>query len=188
MLLPEGARSSARDYQLIINYTLGAIVGALATAAFLLVVEGIVPDQMEIRNVFAVMTATVLVLWLLQQQSGRQMLPAARRQISSTVFAGSSFRGAARFGFEYGSGVRTYVTSATAYVFVVYIVIGRPSPLSVLWMGVCFGIGRSYYLLVRVVARDRVMASAGLLRVTGVLGSSGATVLLALLFAVQVPT
>jgi hypothetical protein len=70
-------------------------------------------------------------------------LPESRRQIPAEVFGGGLARGALRFGFELGTGFRTYVPALAPYVLLLVLLIGRPTVSAALLIGLGFGFGRA---------------------------------------------
>jgi hypothetical protein len=70
-------------------------------------------------------------------------LPQRRSLIAQEVFLRSREAGFLRFGIEFGSGVRTYVTSAAPYAVVVLLLCATEGPLAGLLLGACFGLGRA---------------------------------------------
>jgi hypothetical protein len=70
-------------------------------------------------------------------------LPQRRSLIPQEVFLRSREVGFLRFGLEFGSGVRTYVTSAAPYAVVVLLLFATDGPLAGLLLGACFGLGRA---------------------------------------------
>ncbi len=73
----------------------------------------------------------------------RVRLPQAARQIDARVFANDRRRAAVRFGFEYGTSLRTYVTSAAPYLLLLGLVTLSLSPVLTILTGTAFGLGRS---------------------------------------------
>ncbi|HEX8626979.1 MAG TPA: hypothetical protein VF755_02270 [Catenuloplanes sp.] len=77
-----------------------------------------------------------------------------RSLIPQEVFLRSQVLGFLRFGIEFGSGVRTFVTSASAYILVV-MMLGLPvSFTQVVAVGLAFGLGRSVGPLQAILADD----------------------------------
>ena len=81
-------------------------------------------------------------------------LPQKRQQIPRTVFARSPATAAARFGYELGTGLRTYLPSAAPHVLAVgLVVLGGPLWVAVA-VGVGFGFGRGLLPAQRAMAPD----------------------------------
>lgn len=71
-------------------------------------------------------------------------LPQNARQVPRTVLTDDVARGSLRFGFEMGTGVRTYVSSTVPYVLVVALVLSAPGLGAAVAAGVGFGLGRAF--------------------------------------------
>jgi hypothetical protein len=69
-------------------------------------------------------------------------VPQNARQIPQDVFAQHPTKAAARFGFELGTGVRTYLPSSLPYLGVLIILLLRPPYLGALAIGLGFGLAR----------------------------------------------
>jgi hypothetical protein len=80
----------------------------------------------------------------------RLPLPQNSRQIPHEVLAGARpGRGALRFGFELGTGVRTYLSASAPYVVAAALLLAGSGPLAAVLAGVGFGAGRAATPLVR---------------------------------------
>lgn len=86
-------------------------------------------------------------------------LPQRRSLIPQEVFLRSREAGFLRFGLEFGSGVRTYVTSAAPYAVALLVVGATDGPLAGLLMGACFGLGRALAPLQALAADEALWAS-----------------------------
>jgi hypothetical protein len=79
----------------------------------------------------------------------RIRLPQNARQIPQDVLRRDLRRGALQFGFELGTGVRTYVSASAPYVLAVAVFLaGQRLPVALL-AGLGFGVGRALTPLVR---------------------------------------
>lgn len=67
-------------------------------------------------------------------------LPQAARQIPQDVFRDDPLHAAVRFGYPFGTGVRTYLVSETPYAVAAAILLLRPPFLAALALGVGFGL------------------------------------------------
>ncbi len=76
----------------------------------------------------------------------RVRLPQSARQIPEHVFVRDRRWAAVRFGFEYGTGLRTFVTSAAPYLLLLGLVTLSLPPWQVVLAGAAFGLGRSLSL------------------------------------------
>ncbi len=116
-------------------------------------------------------------------------LPQTRQQIPRTVFDRSPARAAARFGYELGTGLRTYLPSAAPHLLAVGLVVLGGPWWAALALGAGFGLGRGLLPTQRALAPDprrwdarvdlagpvlrgggEVIALVGLLAATALLG------------------
>jgi hypothetical protein len=76
-------------------------------------------------------------------------LPQNARQVPQDVLQRSLRRGALQFGFELGTGVRTYVSASAPYVLAVALLLGGQHLHVAMLAGVGFGVGRAFTPLAR---------------------------------------
>ncbi|MEU5941865.1 hypothetical protein ABZ807_22375 [Micromonospora sp. NPDC047548] len=76
-------------------------------------------------------------------------LPQNARQVPQDVLRHSPRRGALRFGFELGTGVRTYLSATAPYVLAVAVFLGGQRLQVAALAGVGFGVGRATTPLIR---------------------------------------
>ena len=81
-------------------------------------------------------------------------LPQNARQVPQEVLTGQVARGSLQFGFEMGTGVRTYVSSTVPYVLVAALLLTAPGIATALAAGVGFGAGRALMPVSRYLSRD----------------------------------
>ncbi len=135
-------------------FVVALLAGALTTAILLGIgslVLSPVPDALAVCAVAAAVAVAVL------RDIGvlRLDLPENRRLIPQDVFRNHPYASAGQFAFELGTGVRTYVPATAPYVAAIALLVLEPG-LGVLAAGFGFGVGRSYTLLGRWRARDRM--------------------------------
>ncbi|WDZ82931.1 hypothetical protein [Micromonospora cathayae] len=138
---------------LLALFSAGLIAGGLLSGLVLGVFSGLsapLPTPWRYAAIVA-----VAVLGLLRELGlVRVRLPQNARQIPQDVLQRDVRRGAARFGFELGTGVRTYVSSSAPYVLAVAVFLaGQRLSVAVL-AGVGFGIGRALTPLARRASGD----------------------------------
>jgi hypothetical protein len=98
---------------------------------------------------YATIVAVALLGVLREVEVVHIPLPQNARQVPQDVLSHSPWRGALRFGFELGTGVRTYVSATAPYVLAVAVVLGgQRLPVAAL-AGVGFGAGRAASPLIR---------------------------------------
>lgn len=164
MLLPP-ARRRRRDRHAAAAYLGGALAGATLTALAAWLLGGFAQPLDEAPRA-ALLVAGALVVWAAKHGplAGSLRLPEARRQIPFEVFTGGVVRGAWRFGFEMGTGVRTYVPSWAPYVLVLALLLARPTLGEALAAAAGFGLGRAVPLLVHLRPEERAAVSRDFLR------------------------
>ncbi|MGH9149385.1 MAG: hypothetical protein ACRD0F_03505 [Acidimicrobiales bacterium] len=158
MLLPPDRRRSLVEVRLAGAYLAGTCSGALATGLVAWVASGLLEGvPAGPRMVLIVVSAAVVWLSLEGPLRGVVRLPESRRQIPAEVFGGGLVRGAYRFGFELGTGVRTYVPSPAPYLVLAAVVLGRLTLAQAVLVSAGFGIGRALPVAVpALVARHRL--------------------------------
>jgi hypothetical protein len=153
VLLPPQRRRSLFDYRIIAAYLAGTCSGALLTAAIAWILSGFTePLSQGVRAVLLGIGAALI--WMCKQGLLSQVisLPESHRQIPAEVFGGSLVRGAYRFGFELGTGMRTYVPSPAPYILILAIILARLTLVNALLVGLGFGLGRAIPLMLQVSA------------------------------------
>lgn len=164
MLLPLGKRRD-RDLAAVAAYLGGAVAGATLTALAAWLLGGF-GEPLPSTARLALLAAAAAFLWAAKHGplAGRVRLPEARRQIPLEVFGGSLLRGALRFGFEMGTGMRTYVTSWAPYLLFAALVLARPTLGQALLAALGFGLGRALPLMVQVAPEERLTITNDFLR------------------------
>jgi hypothetical protein len=127
---------------------MGLLAGGLASAMVLWLASGLagpVPDRW--RYSIVLLAGLVAVLRDLGVVPFR--LPQNARQIPQDVLRGGLVRGALQFGFELGTGVRTYVSASAPYLLALALLVaGQRWQVAVL-AGLGFGAGRAASALAR---------------------------------------
>jgi hypothetical protein len=80
-------------------------------------------------------------------------LPQNARQIPQAVLQRGLASGGLQFGFELGTGVRTFVPSSSPYVLLAALLLSVPSPQLALLAGVGFATGRALTAWIRFASR-----------------------------------
>lgn len=123
-------------------FSLGLITGGITSAAVLSVASGIV-SPLPAAAASGLITACVLAALLREFKLLRFRLPENQRLVPQEIFANHPLLAFSQFGFEMGTGIRTYVPATAPYLLAAMIVLlGPPLPLAVL-AGVGFGLGRA---------------------------------------------
>lgn len=164
------------------TFLLALIWGGIFTASILWAVSGL-PRLLPLTwragiLGLAVITATFRDLHILSLA-----LPQSERQVPRSVFRRGSIVVAAQFGFELGTGLRTYMPSTLPYVLALCIWFLAPGYGEALAGGIGFGVGRGLMALWRYVARagdvwDCLLESKWLVPVCSLLGGVSVPLLL----------
>ncbi|NLG20181.1 MAG: hypothetical protein GX555_01945 [Actinomycetales bacterium] len=127
-------------------FAAGGLLGGASTGLVLAVLSGLTSPLPGRARAIAVLGAAV-VLTALDLWQHRLRLPQRGTLIPQTVFAAGLPRGFLRFGFEYGTGVRTLIPSAASYILAAALVLtGLPWWQTVL-VGAVFGFSRTLAVL-----------------------------------------
>ncbi|MEU8677831.1 hypothetical protein [Streptomyces sp. NPDC048560] len=123
-------------------FTGGLLAGGVMTAGVLWLLSGLfTPLPAGIRQGLIVAVALLAAL----RDAGRLplRLPQNARQIPQDVLRRHLARGALQFGFELGTGVRTYVSASAPYAMAVAVLLSGGSYVPALAAGLGFGAGRA---------------------------------------------
>ncbi|MGC5330402.1 hypothetical protein [Micromonospora sp. DT62] len=127
---------------------MGLIVGGLLSGSVLGLLSGLsapLPVPWRYAGIVA-----VAVLGLLREVGLVPIrLPQNARQVPQDVLQRSLRRGALQFGFEMGTGVRTYVSASAPYVLAVALLLGGQRLHVAMLAGIGFGVGRAMTPLAR---------------------------------------
>lgn len=183
MLASPGWRDKDRQGSVLTAFVTGLLAGGLLIGLVLGVLSGLAQPLPAAWRHPAVVGLALLGL-LRDLGVVRIRLPQNARQVPQEVMRHDLRRGALQFGFELGTGVRTYVSASAPYVVALAVVLGGQS----LWVGalagVGFGAGRALTPLVRLASGAVEDWDAGLrarLRAVAVLGCAAAAAALAVL-------
>lgn len=165
-------------------FVVGLLAGGLTSALVLWLASGLVaPVAVGWR--YGIVLAVGLVAVLRDLGVVTLRLPQNARQIPQDVLRTGLVRGALQFGFELGTGVRTYVSASAPYVIALAVLLaGQRWQVAVL-AGLGFGGGRAVSALARYASRggeDWDARLASRLRPIVVAGSAAVTVAFGLLF------
>jgi hypothetical protein len=131
------------------QFSAGLVAGGVLTATALWLLSGLArPVPVALRYGVLVTVAALAVL----RDAGlvRLPLPQSSRQIPREVLAtGRPGRGALQFGFELGTGVRTYLSASAPYVVAAALLLAGPGPVAAVLAGAGFGAGRAATPLAR---------------------------------------
>ncbi|WP_405809121.1 hypothetical protein OG524_04210 [Streptomyces sp. NBC_01520] len=123
-------------------FTCGLLAGGVLSAGVLWLVSGLfTPVPAGVRQGLIVAVALLAALRDAGKLSLR--LPQNARQIPQDVLRRHLARGALQFGFELGTGVRTYVSASAPYAMAVAVLLSGGSYAPALAAGLGFGAGRA---------------------------------------------
>lgn len=123
----------------------GLALGGIATSGVLVVFAGLAePVPFGARQYLGLLVAGTSVVHALGVF--RLRLPENRRQIPSSVLR-RGLRGFAQFGFELGTGARTFLPSPLPIALALMILLGLTSLSDALVLGFAFGLGRSVVVI-----------------------------------------
>lgn len=122
-------------------FCVGLVLGAVLSALVLWVVSGLatpVPEPVRYGVVVALAVAGVA------RDAGWVSfpLPQNARQVPQNVLSDHVARGSLQFGFEMGTGVRTYVSATVPYVLAAALLLTAPDLGTAIATGAGFGLGR----------------------------------------------
>jgi hypothetical protein len=137
----------------------GGVASALAVVTVGSLLRPLVPATAELLAVAAV--AAVVVLGEFGLYTLR--LPQNGRQVPQWVIDEGGRPGALQFGFEMGTGVRTFMTSGLPHLLAAALLLVSDLPQAVL-AGLAFGAGRAWMTLSRLWSGDADRWDAGLNR------------------------
>ncbi|MGW3405504.1 hypothetical protein [Streptomyces zhihengii] len=123
-------------------FTCGLLAGGVLSAGVLWLASGLfTPLPAGVRQGLIVAVALLAAL----RDAGRLplRLPQNARQIPQDVLRRHLARGAMQFGFELGTGVRTYVSASAPYAIAVAVLLSGGSYGPALGAGLGFGAGRA---------------------------------------------
>jgi hypothetical protein len=139
-------RGSPRQGSNLAAYVIGLLAGGVLAALGAWIVSGLFqPLPFTIR---ATALAAIAILALCHDLGLlRVRLPQNRRQVPQEIFHRGLGRAAFQFGFEMGTGVRTFVPATAPYVLAAALVLLGGGPLLVPLVGVGFALGRAAMIL-----------------------------------------
>lgn len=134
-------------------FTAGLMAGGSLSATVAWSLAGLIgwlPQEARAAALLLIGTAVVL------QEAGflHLKLPANHRQVPQEIFSRGPYRSALHFGFELGTGVRTYLPSAVPYLLLAALLLLQAPLGSALLAGAAFGIGRATMTLSRTASPD----------------------------------
>lgn len=153
MVAPDRGPRKLWHYVEPLAFALGAAGGGTATSLIVFALLAAVPP-VPFGWRLPLFAAILVVSMAVDLGRVPVPLPGARRQVPSSVLRWG-LSGTAIFGFEMGSGVRTYNTSAMPLSMVILLLTFRPAMSTFLACGFLFGLARGLVPVSRLLARHR---------------------------------
>lgn len=130
-------------------FSAGLMLGGLLSSLVLWLLSGLAAPLPPVLRYGA--AAAIAVLAVLRDAGAvRFPLPQNTRQVPQDVLQRDLLRGSLQFGFELGTGVRTYVSSTAPYAVAVALLLVAPGWAGAALAGIGFGIGRAATPLMRI--------------------------------------
>lgn len=171
MLFSPGWRAPVRQGEVLAVFTLGMLLGGTLSAAVVWLLSGLAAPLPPTARTAAILCVAVLGA---ARELGpvRVPLPQNARQIPPEVLQNRLRLGSLQFGFELGTGVRTYVPSSSPYVLALALLLSHQGPSPTLLTGAAFGAGRALSAVLTYLARDGHRAAVVAARMPAVTASA----------------
>lgn len=184
MLFSPGWRAPVRQGEVLAVFTLGLLAGGTLSAAVIWLLSGLAaPLPPGVRT--AVILAAAALGAAREFGLVRIPLPQNARQIPPEVLQTRLRLGSLQFGFELGTGVRTYVSAGSPYVLALALLLGPQGLPVTLLAGAAFGAGRALSAVLTYLARDEHRGAVLAARMHAVKATAALTALAA--FALLLP-
>lgn len=153
MLTSPGWRGRPRQCWILLAFVLGLVCGGVSTALVLWVGSRLV---MGLPLPHAATVLGLLCIAALLRDTGRIdfPLPENRRLVPQDIFRKHPLLAGGQFGFELGTGVRTYVPTSSPYLVASAVLLLAPPLVAAISAGVAFGCGRAAMVVARKSAAD----------------------------------
>jgi hypothetical protein len=179
VLFSPGWRAPVRQNQILAVFSLGLLLGGTLSATVLWLLSGFaapVPGPVRTGAILAVGVLGVV------REAGwvRIPMPQNARQIPQEVLRYRVRRGALQFGFELGTGVRTFVSASAPYVVALGLLLAHQGPVTTILTGTGFGVGRAVTATVRYASRHDEWDDRRVTRMPLLANAIGVTVLVSL--------
>lgn len=135
-------------------FSVGLLLGGVVSALALFLLSGL-GSLVPLTWRHLVVLAIAVVGALRDAGVVRFWLPQNTRQVPQDVLQRHLWRGSLQFGFELGTGVRTYVSATAPYVVALALLLSSPSVWVAVATGLGFGLGRAVTLVSRYLASDQ---------------------------------
>jgi hypothetical protein len=150
-LAPPVWRGRVHQSLVVVLFVTGLLMGGL-TSAVVLMAAGWLARPVPIFMRAAIVLLVAIGALLRDLHVTHFWVPQNARQIPQSVFQRGLGRASLQFGYELGTGVRTYIPTTLPYVVAVGLLLLTPNPLAALAAGIGFGLGRALSLLLRLLS------------------------------------
>jgi hypothetical protein len=153
VLFSPGWRAHVRQGEILAVFTLGLLLGGAVSGAVIWLLSGLTAPLPSYAR-----TAAILLIAALG--AAREFglfpvpLPQNARQIPQEVLQFRMRRGSLQFGFELGTGVRTYVSASAPYVLTLCLLLSHQALVPTLLAGTAFGLGRALSAALTYLSQD----------------------------------
>jgi hypothetical protein len=129
VLFSPGWRAPVRQGQVLAVFSAGLLLGGTLTATVLWLLSGLAAPLPDVVRTALIIAVAVLGV---AREAGwvRIPMPQNARQIPQEVLRTRIRRGALQFGFELGTGVRTFVSASAPYVVALGLLLAHQGPAS----------------------------------------------------------
>ncbi|MFI0371090.1 hypothetical protein ACH35V_24760 [Actinomadura sp. 1N219] len=179
MLFSPGWRAPVRQGEILAVFTAGLLIGGTLSAAVIWLLSGFsAPLPTSVR--------TAAILGIAALGTAREFgllslpLPQNARQIPQEVLQTNLRRGTLQFGFELGTGVRTYVSSTAPYVLALALLLSHEPLTTALLTGTAFALGRALSATLTYLSQDDARDAAIATRMPAIKTTTALTTLSAL--------
>lgn len=146
-------RGRGEQARILVVFAIGLVLGGLASSVTLWLLSqllsGIPLDWRVGAVVSVVLGAVARDLGLISLR-----LPEHRRQIPEAVFDRGILTASLQFGFELGTGVRTYLSASAPYVLAAAVFLISDSFVTAVAVGIGFGLGRALMPVLRALSEE----------------------------------
>ena len=147
--------SPGRGWFNVFVFTGACVVGGTTTGLALAVGGGLLPISPPAEVMVAGLAALFCVALARDLGLVGLWLPENRRQVRQTVLRLRPVVGDVMFGFELGTGTRTYIPATAPYLAAVAVVVAADGTAPGLVVGAGFGLGRGLVVVDRMLHRNR---------------------------------
>ena len=148
--------SPGRGWPNLIAFTFSASLGGAVTGMALVLLGSLIPRfRLGTAWLIGIICILLAIAVLRDLQIWRFWLPENRRQVRQTVLRLPALVGDMMFGFELGTGARTYLPATLPYVVVVVVIVFGEGIGPGLAAGFGFGFARGLVVVDRALRKDK---------------------------------